>query len=187
MRRRPTIRLSSSARLVTEPFRAALNGDWDGMKSFYERNREAAALPLTLTNDSPLHIAVYSGGKSPLQELLLITPNDHFAKPNDFLNTPLHEAGVIGNVEAARVLVNCSAAQLEVLNILGETPMFRAAAFGMTKMVKYLASEVRRLGGDMDVQRLRYDGSSILHIAVYSQRFGLSLSLSQILLKFFYY
>ncbi|EXB77017.1 hypothetical protein L484_014143 [Morus notabilis] len=137
----------SSPRLVTEPFRAALNGDWEGMKRFYEKNREAAALPLTLTNDTPLYIAIYSGGKSPLEELLQIVPNDHFARPNDKLNTPFHEAGVIGNMEAAQVLLRCSTAQLDMRNILGETPMFRAAAFVVTKMVQYLAAEVRRVQG----------------------------------------
>lgn len=179
MRNRSEEEIISSPRRVTEPFRDALNGDWEGMKRFYEKNREAAVLPLTLTNDTPLHIAVYSGGKSPLEELLRVVPNDHFTRQNDKLNTPLHEAGVIGNVEAAQVLVNRSAAQLDVRNILGETPMFRAAAFGVTKMVQYLAAEVRRVQGDMDVQRLRDDGTSILHIAIYGQHFGpLALSLS---------
>ena len=56
--------------LVTEPYRAALNGDWEAMKRFYENNRESAVLPLTVTNDTLLHIAVYSGTKSPLEELL---------------------------------------------------------------------------------------------------------------------
>ncbi|GMN36415.1 hypothetical protein TIFTF001_006014 [Ficus carica] len=161
---------------VTEPYRAALNGDWEAMKSFYENNPEAAVLPLTVTNDTPLHIAVYSGTKSPLEELLRIVP-DGFSKPNDLENTPLHEAGVIGNVEAARVLVRCSASVgLGVRNALGETPLFRAAAFGMTEMVKYLAAEVGRVQGhDMEVQRVRYDGISILHIAIIGQHFETAL------------
>lgn len=157
----------SSPRLVSEPFRSALNGDWEGMKRFYEKNKEA--------NDTPLHIAIYSGGKSPLEELLQIVPNDHFARPNDKLNTPFDEAGVIGNVEAAQLLLRCSTAQLDMQNILGETPIFRAAAFVVTKMVQYLAAEVRRVQGDMHVQRLRYDEVSILHIAIYCQHFGPSL------------
>ena len=100
-------------------------------------------------------------------------PND-FSKPNDLQNTPLHEAGVIGNVEAAQVLVRCSVAELEVRNALGETPLFRAAA------LKYLAMEVRRVQSDMQIQRVRYDETSILHISIIGQHFGIIISICSI-------
>lgn len=167
--------MGSVARVVTEPYRAALKGDWQGMKRFYERNKEAAAFPLTVTNDTLLHVAIYSRSKNPLQELLQIVP-DAFSKPNDMQNTPLHEAAAIGNIEAAEILVCCSAKQLDVKNALGETPLFRAAAFGMTDMVKYLTSEVWRVQGDMQIQRIRNDETSLLHIAIIGLHFGEFLS-----------
>nr|XP_048320456.1 uncharacterized protein LOC107422636 isoform X2 [Ziziphus jujuba var. spinosa] len=159
--------------LVTEPYRAALEGDWERMKRFYEENREAVFYPLTVTNDTAFHIAVYSGTKSPLEELIQIVPNPPIAKADDKKNTPLHEAGAIGNIEAAQVLMRCSPEQLEARNALGETPMFRAAAFGMTEMVKYLAFEVRSRQCDMHIQRIRDDNTSILHSAIHGQHFGL--------------
>ncbi|XP_060674182.1 uncharacterized protein LOC107422636 isoform X2 [Ziziphus jujuba] len=159
--------------LVTELYRAALEGDWERMKGFYEENREAVFYPLTVTNDTAFHIAVYSGTKSPLEELIQIVPNPPIAKADDKKNTPLHEAGAIGNIEAAQVLMRCSPEQLEARNALGETPMFRAAAFGMTEMVKYLAFEVRSRQCDMHIQRIRDDNTSILHSAIHGQHFGL--------------
>nr|XP_048319583.1 serine/threonine-protein phosphatase 6 regulatory ankyrin repeat subunit C-like [Ziziphus jujuba var. spinosa] len=159
--------------LVTEPYRTALEGDWERMKRFYEENREAVFYPLTVTNDTPFHIAVYSRTKSPLEELIQIVPNPPIAKADDKKNTPLHEAGAIGNIEAAQVLMRCSPEQLEARNALGETPMFRAAAFGMTEMVKYLAFEVRSSQCDMHIQRIRDDNTSILHSAIQGQHFGL--------------
>ncbi|XP_048319577.2 uncharacterized protein LOC107431160 [Ziziphus jujuba] len=161
--------------LVTEPYRAALEGDWERMKRFYEENREAVFYPLTVTNDTPFHIAVYSKTKSPLEELIQIVPNPPIAKADDKKNTPLHEAGAIGNIEAAQVLMHWSPEQLEARNALGETPMFRAAAFGMREMVKYLASEVRSRHCDMQIQRIRDDNTSILHSAINGQHFETAL------------
>ncbi|KAF3450501.1 hypothetical protein FNV43_RR06585 [Rhamnella rubrinervis] len=53
--------------------------------------------------------------------------------------------------------------------------MFRAAAFGMTEMVMFLASQVRRLHGDMQIQRIRDDMTSILHSAIHGQHFETAL------------
>ncbi|KAL5578743.1 hypothetical protein UlMin_011185 [Ulmus minor] len=163
-------------RVTTKAYGAALNGDWETIKRLYESNRGEAVKPLTVTNDNVLHIAVYSGSKSPVEELLEIVPYECVGKNNDFLNTPLHEAGVIGNVEAARVLVRHSMAELDARNVLGETPLFRSAAFGVTEMVKYLASELgqSRVLTD-DIQRVRYDKTSILHIAVMGLHFETAL------------
>ncbi|XP_060674596.1 uncharacterized protein LOC125418827 isoform X2 [Ziziphus jujuba] len=169
------LEMGSSPGLFTEPYQAALEGDWERMKRFYEENREAVSHPLTVTNDTAFHIAVYSGTKSPLEELIQIVPNPPIAKADDKKNTPLHEAGAIGNIETAQVLMRCSPEQLEARNALGETPMFRAAAFGMTEMVKYLAFEVRSRQCDMEIQRIRDDETSILHSAIHGQHFETAL------------
>lgn len=166
------------SRVVREPYRAALNGDWESMKSFYLRNREYMNLPLTVTNDTPIHFAVFSGTKSPLVELLEIAQVDACSKRNDMDITPLHEAAAIGNIEAAKILLDRSEEDLDAKTKIGETPMYRAAAFGMTEMVMFLASQVGRSKRDMDIQRNRDDNTSILHSAIHGQHFGdLSLSL----------
>ncbi|KAL5578746.1 hypothetical protein UlMin_011188 [Ulmus minor] len=133
-------------RVTIEAYRAALNGDCEAAKRLYESNRGEAVKPFTVTNDNVLHIAVYSGSRSFVEELLEIVPDECVGKVNDKLNTSLHEAGVIGNVEVARVLVRRSVAELDARNVLGETPLFGSAIFGVTEMVKYLASELGRTG-----------------------------------------
>ncbi|KAL5578741.1 hypothetical protein UlMin_011183 [Ulmus minor] len=192
--------------VAAKAYEAALNDDWEAFKGLYQRNGEEADKPLTVTNDNVLHIAVYSGSKSPVEELLEIVPDGCVGKANDFLNTPLHEAAVIGNVEAAKLLVSKSAAEtaarnvrgktllssaefretlpelpysaagLDARNVLGETPLFRSAAFGVTKMVQHLASELGPTGVPFDViQSTRHDKTSILHIAVIGQHFETAL------------
>ena len=56
-------------------YRAALDGDWEAFKGLYQSNSEEADKPLTVTNDNVLHIAIYSGSKSPVEELLEIVPD----------------------------------------------------------------------------------------------------------------
>ncbi|XP_048320444.1 uncharacterized protein LOC107434982 isoform X1 [Ziziphus jujuba] len=169
------LEMGRAPELVPEPYLAALEGDWERMKRFYEKNREALFYPLTVTNDTPFNIAVYSRTKSPIEELIQMVPNPPIDKADDKKCTPLHEAGAIGNVEAAQVLVRCSPKQLEARNAVGETPMYRAAAFGMTEVVKYLASEVRSRNLDMPFQRIRYDHTSILQSAIHGQHFETAL------------
>ncbi|KAK6245754.1 hypothetical protein QUC31_000532 [Theobroma cacao] len=159
---------------MAEPYKLALNEEWEGMKKFYKRNKDAVALPLTVVNDTALHLAVYSGSKYPLKDLHELSPQAYLIQ-NDKGNTVLHEAAAIGNVKAAKFLLKrCSTEILDVKNALGETPLFRAAAFGRFDVVKFLHSEVRKGHGDMAIHRTRNDKTSILYIAIQAQRFETS-------------
>ncbi|KAG6778460.1 hypothetical protein POTOM_014795 [Populus tomentosa] len=102
-------------------------------------------------------------------------------------NNAVHEAAATGNVEMAKILLNfdrdlhcrttndgqqnedCSDDLLQIMNNRGETALFRAAAFGRTKMVRFLCSKIMNKG----VHRRRHDSTSILHIAVLGKYFGL--------------
>lgn len=61
----------------------------------------------------------------------------------------------------------CSDELLQIMNNRGETALFRAAAFGRTKMVRFLCSKIK----NRDVHRRRHDSTSILHIAVLGKYF----------------
>ena len=65
---------------------------------------------------------------------------------------------------------------LEERNQLGETPLYRAAALGQTKMAKFFAKKIGN--SNLSYHFRRNDQVSILYIAVIGQHFGLSLSLS---------
>lgn len=57
---------------------------------------------------------------------------------------------------------------IEMKNDLGETPLFRAAAFGRTKLERTFLSKVK----NMESHRRRKDTSTILYIAFLGKYFG---------------
>ena len=172
---------------LRKPYLAALGGQWDVMKSFFEENENRAQLcsQMTVEKDTAFHIAAYSEGKGLLQHLVELLPAyslfEALNKKNTHGNNTFHEVAATDGVETAEFLVEKlqevnrpDEGRLEDLlkaaNKLGETPIYRAVAHGQTKMAKYLATKV----GDLSTHFRRGDDMSILHIAVIGQRFGLS-------------
>ncbi|KAI9198551.1 hypothetical protein LWI28_018034 [Acer negundo] len=99
-------------------------------------------------------------------------------------STILHEAAVHRNIEALKLFVRKYGHEpLLIKNIYGETPLFTAAAFGSTEVVKYLASQPNQMtdGGKQlkDIHRIRDDGHgiSILYVAIRGQHFDTALEL----------
>ena len=174
---------------LKKPYLAALGGQWDVMKSFFEKNRAQLCSHMTVEEDTPFHIAAYSEGKELLQHLVKLLPAssslfEALNKKNQHGNNTFHEVAATDRVETAEFLVNklqepsqlySGEGTLEDLlkaeNNLGETPIYRAVAHGQTKMAKYLAAQVRDLSSHF---RRGKDEMSIFHIAVIGQHFGLS-------------
>ena len=171
---------------LRKPYLAALGGQWDVMKSFFEKNRAQLCFQMTVEEDTAFHIAAYSEEKQLLQHLVKLLPDssnlfEALNKKNTHGNNTFHEVAATDGVETAEFLVEKlqkiyrpDEGRLEDLlkaeNKLGETPIYRAVAHGQTKMAKYLATKV----GDLSSHFRRGDDMSILHIAVIGQRFGLS-------------
>ena len=167
---------------LKKPYLAALGGQWDVMKSFFEKNRAQLCSQMTVEEDTAFHIAAYSEEKELLQHLVNLLPAtsslfDALNKKNQHGNNTLHEVAATDRVKTAKFLVDKlqDERKLEELlmdeNNLGETPIYRAVALGQTKMAKYLATKVGDLSSHF---RRRKDKMSILHIAVIGQHFGLS-------------
>ncbi|KAF3973691.1 hypothetical protein ACB098_05G166300 [Castanea mollissima] len=171
-----------------EPYLAALNGQWDVMKRFFEKNenREQLYSQMTVEEDTAFHIAAYSEEKDLLQHLVKLLPASKLfealkVKNKQGSNT-FHEVATTDGVETAKFLVEKlqevyepDEGKLEELltakNTLGETPIYRAVAHGRTKMAKYLATQV----GDLSSHFQRKDAMSILHIAVIGQHFDTAI------------
>jgi len=172
---------------LKKPYQAALNADWDAMKSFYDKHPERVVHPLTIDGLTALHIGGYnSEGTELLQHLLGLLPSSEISlaisKKSDHNNNVFHEVASTNNVASAKLLISKLSENnlpdlkniLEDRNQIGETPLFRAAALGQIQMAKFLA----KLVGDTSPHFHRHDSMSILHTAVLGQHFGLFLSLS---------
>ena len=182
---------------IRQTYGRVLTGDTEGQKRFYQ-NKPADTLfnQITACKDTVFHVAAQKGSKEVLLALLRMVPPPRrlelLKMKNIQGNTILHEVAITGNVEVADSLlrellssngptvtneVDIGEIRKQILgdrNNLGETPLFRAAEFGKTAMVKYLAQLVEEAGNLHDHYR-RDDGITILHSAVIGQNFGISI------------
>ena len=60
---------------LRKPYLAALGGQWDVMKSFFEKNRAQICFQMTVEEDTAFHIAAYSEEKELLQHLVNVGKN----------------------------------------------------------------------------------------------------------------
>ncbi|RQO97345.2 hypothetical protein POPTR_011G019500v4 [Populus trichocarpa] len=180
-----------SEAILKEPYRAAMKGKWDRMINYYKKHSEYLLSPLTASKETALHIAVCSKQEQPLKDLLEIMkenelplPETEFLKKtNKFDNTVLHEATIYGNNKAVKLLVERCPELLSVPNKFGETPLFTAAGFAETEIVKFLIRSKRGQCEDDDglllpIHRQRtVDNLSILSAAIIGQNFETALLL----------
>eukprot|EP00258_Populus_trichocarpa_P051458 XP_024467477.1 uncharacterized protein LOC7485389 isoform X1 [Populus trichocarpa] len=183
-----------SEAILKEPYRAAMKGKWDRMINYYKKHSEYLLSPLTASKETALHIAVCSKQEQPLKDLLEIMkenelplPETEFLKKtNKFDNTVLHEATIYGNNKAVKLLVERCPELLSVPNKFGETPLFTAAGFAETEIVKFLIRSKRGQCVDDDglllpIHRQRtVDNLSILSAAIIGQNFETALLLLEL-------
>ncbi|BFG40764.1 hypothetical protein CerSpe_270370 [Prunus speciosa] len=182
-------------------YQLAMDGKWIALKYFYEDNPMEIVSPMTMNNDTALHVVASNRDSDLLKHLILLIKYNApemlrraLKIENNDGNTPLHEAAASGNLYAAKLLVDedkilsgqsSFSSLVEIRNQLGESPLYRAAAFGHTNLVKYLASQVKPQQQDIEQQQLElaieyhfnrnHDNISILQIAVISQHFETAL------------
>ncbi|KAK1556923.1 hypothetical protein Q3G72_014624 [Acer saccharum] len=176
---------------LREPYRAVTKGEWKDLQKFFDDDEGfSISYPMTVAEDNAFHIAVHSKREEPLKQFLEQV-SDHMYdsvlnKTNAYENTVLHEAAINHNIKAVNLLVGdgyVTPEQLLVRNESGQTPLFKAAAFGSTKVVKYLASQPNQTIASAghkklnDVHRINDDELSILHAAVLGENFGTALCL----------
>ncbi|KAL6269103.1 hypothetical protein ACE6H2_026014 [Prunus campanulata] len=177
------------------PYRWAMYEDWERLRRYYKDNPTEVLYPLTTYNDNALHLVAFAGRMDVLQFLIALIREPQMLRraltmKNSHGNTTLHEVAPSGNLEAAVLLVDLdnnvrdelavmkddvsNEGVLDIRNQLGETPVYRAASFGHTKLVQYLVKKVGHINIMPHLQRSS-DQTSILHSAVIGQNFETAL------------
>ncbi|KAJ9166869.1 hypothetical protein P3X46_021563 [Hevea brasiliensis] len=181
---------------MKEVYCAISDRNWDGLINYYKRRPEHLLSPVNINGDRVFHLALNSKKKKPFEDLLEIvtsrafpenTVRDIILTENEEKNNILHEAAIVGNFEVINFLVDGPYKELVkkllgLKNVDGEVPLFTAAAFGRTKIVKFLASqegqiEITNKGQTIlnkiakDSRKRYVDGKSILQIAMEGQHF----------------
>ncbi|BBH00691.1 fibrillin [Prunus dulcis] len=195
---------ASEIEVLKLPYDLAMVNDWEGMKRYYADNRQKLNCPITVDEDTALHIVASccskSQGKQVLEFLINLLPQSYDERckavrvPNKLGNNVLHEVAMSGNLEAATFLVsnfnkpagkisneeNSTLPLLDIRNELGESPLYRAAALGHPYLVQFFADKLEEENPE-NLQRHfhRNDRMSILHIAVIGQQFRTALWLQR--------
>ncbi|XP_019073791.2 uncharacterized protein LOC132252516 [Vitis vinifera] len=149
---------------------------------------EGPLYKITIHKDTVLHMACYSKQRDLALELLQLLPpslNQRLANTkNDVDNTILHEVATYNAMtDVATEILNRAPELLTARNILGETPLFRAVRYGKDEMFKLLAEKLDRMDfeteEDCKACLRRNDGTTILHISVFTENFDMALLIAE--------
>ena len=149
-------------------YKAALDGQWNEARKFLDDDPEAFRTKITIASETALHIAVGTGENIDFVEKLIrrMSPED-LALIDQNGETALTVAAVVGNVKAAKLLVNKNP---DLPNISGKQglPVLRAANYGQEEMVKYLLAVTR---GDIEPSPFAGESGAELLIAISTAEF----------------
>ncbi|KAI4353994.1 hypothetical protein L6164_002904 [Bauhinia variegata] len=173
-----------------EPRKALQKKDWESFKRFFQEDKKFLLEPFDLAGSTAIHITAIYKQPQLLKELLqMLSPRDRWhalRRKNDLQSNLLHVVDT--SVEVAEVVLNCAEQLLlppddeideremeekelpllEIRNLMGETPIYRAAIDGNLELLKYLTKKVADLEKHFHRKK---DKVSILHSAVVAQRF----------------
>ncbi|XP_021727660.1 uncharacterized protein LOC110694800 [Chenopodium quinoa] len=88
-------------------YKAVVRGDWNEARKFLDEDPEALIAKITIASETALHIAVGTGKDLEFVEKLIrrMSPED-LALTDQNGETALSVAAVVGNIRAAKLLVN---------------------------------------------------------------------------------
>ncbi|KAK2995487.1 hypothetical protein RJ640_016843 [Escallonia rubra] len=120
-------------------YKAALAGDWDTTSTIIEKEPDAVRAIVTALKETALMVAVRAKKRNAFVKKLLekmLLPDVALTELTG--STALHIAAVVGNIEAARLLVEKDPELPKVRNVFKALPIHGAASYGRREMVLYL-------------------------------------------------
>ncbi|KAK4259061.1 hypothetical protein QN277_005435 [Acacia crassicarpa] len=177
------------------------NSDWKTFKQIFEQDKTELLNHFDLFEDTPISIAIRSGNPKLLKDLLNMLSGEErwvaFTKPNCRRNTLLHNMAMRKrrlSVQMTEVILDFEKEDeaalpeeerkkrrpklLERKNESGETPLFRAAAFGNLEMLKHVVQDhikAEEAEGDLFKIHQYSETETILHACINAQHFDVAL------------
>ncbi|KAJ0083752.1 hypothetical protein Patl1_30687 [Pistacia atlantica] len=139
---------------------------------------------LTVHDDSLLHMATYSKKSDLVVKLLEELPDqylDKMTRQNKAGNSILHETATSNHaLPVAEKVLKRAPGLLCIRNNNGETALFRAARYGKADIFYFLAGKICDYDQASKLPFFqRTDKTTVLHIAILSQHFGLALQIAK--------
>ncbi|CAL5349091.1 unnamed protein product [Camellia sinensis] len=120
---------------------AALRGDWDSAKRFFNQDPDALTAHFTYIKETALHVAIKSGRSIEFVEKLVdLVPPEALALRTIYGETALYCAAKHGNTKAAVILVEKHPTSLYIGNHENWLPLRTAASNGYKDTLLYLLS-----------------------------------------------
>ncbi|XP_052198337.1 uncharacterized protein LOC127805626 [Diospyros lotus] len=145
--------------------KAAVEGDWEKAKKFFEKNQEAVTANINSDLENALHVAIQAGGNKAIDfvknlvEEMTIEDLEH---KNVSRQTVLMYAAGAGNTRAAVILVEKHPRLLYICDDDGTLPVHMAASYDRKDTFQYLLSKtqdendgVRPFAGESGVELVR--------------------------------
>ncbi|CAA2987185.1 ACCELERATED CELL DEATH 6-like [Olea europaea subsp. europaea] len=161
-------------------YKAALQGDWESARKFFDQDPDAVTAKITKVSETALHVAVGTGRAIHfVKELLELIPTEALATLRDQVGqTALHYAAIFGNVKAAQILVSKNQ---DLPNIHSDTlflPIHSAALYANKDMISYLLTVTK---DDEDPSPfVDKSGVDLLNLVTLAEFYDLALYLVQL-------
>ncbi|XP_071735326.1 uncharacterized protein [Rutidosis leptorrhynchoides] len=134
-------------------YEASIKCDWKAAKSILDKEPELVRYCITENGETALHVAASAKGPKHVDEfvksLLDMMTKDDLALENENYNTAFYLAGVAGNINAVKMMLEKNRA---LLIIPGSNksmmPLYAAALFGHHEVVKYMYENSKELMDD---------------------------------------
>jgi ankyrin repeat protein len=123
------------------PYRAAISGDWKSMVDHYQERVLDVPLPVTLSADTALHLAVYSKQEQPLKDLLEIVKDIKELLPETEFLLPDETKSRVPETESPVPETESRVAEIQFLkrkNKFGNTALHEATIYGNYEAARLL-------------------------------------------------
>ncbi|KVH87673.1 Ankyrin repeat-containing protein [Cynara cardunculus var. scolymus] len=133
-------------------YEASIKGHWKAAKAILDQKPELIRFAITENYETPLHIAASAESTKCVEEFVenlvnLMDKND-LELQNKTCNTALSLAAAAGNVKTAKIMVKKNRAVLDIPGSNRMMPLYMAALFAKSDMVKYLYENSKKMSGD---------------------------------------
>lgn len=153
-------------------YKAALKGDWESAKSFFDKDKDAVTAKIGKQSRTALHIAVGTGESIHfVQHLVNLMPIEALALGDVDGNTALHIAALVGNTEAAIIMLEKNPALIHIRHYGGRLPVHRAAICARKDTLRHLLDTHYKVDNTTDPGFLAGQSGVLLLVRVIESRF----------------
>ncbi|GJT31210.1 ankyrin repeat-containing protein [Tanacetum coccineum] len=129
-------------------YEASMTGDWRTAESIIKKHPEVVRCSITENNETALHVAASAKNTHFVKILVKHMKKEDMELQNKNSNTALSLAAAAGAVTIAKIIVVKNITLLTIPNSQKMMPLYMAALFGKTEMVKYLYGQSHKLQDD---------------------------------------